>query len=48
VLLDGNLKVESIDPENIKAIVASILEADQAAKPAPPAKSSAKTKKEKK
>jgi thiol:disulfide interchange protein DsbA len=48
VLLDGNLKVESIDPENIKAIVASILEADQAAKPAPPVKSSAKTKKEKK
>ncbi len=45
VLLDGNLKVESIDPENIKAIVASILEADQAQKPAPAGK---KPKREKK
>ncbi len=47
VLLDGNLKVESIDPENIKAIVASILEADQAPKAAP-SKSSGKTKRDKK
>ena len=44
VLLDGNLKVESIDPENIKAIVSSILEGDHAA----PGKPGAATKKEKK
>lgn len=47
VLLDGNLKVESIDPENIKAIVASILEADQVEK-APPPKSGGKAKRDKK
>jgi thiol:disulfide interchange protein DsbA len=47
VLLDGNLKVESIDPDNIKAIVASILEADQAEK-APPSKSGGKAKRDKK
>lgn len=28
VLIDGNIKVESIDPENIKLIVRSILDAD--------------------
>lgn len=47
VLLDGNLKVESIDPENIKAIVASILEADQGEK-APPPKSGGRAKRDKK
>lgn len=48
VILDGNLKVESIDPENIKTIIASILEADQRDKPAPTGKSSGKSKREKK
>ena len=47
VVLDGNLKVESIDPENIKTIVASILEADRAEKPAS-SKSSGKAKRDKK
>jgi len=28
VLIDGNIKVESIDPENIKVIIRSILDAD--------------------
>lgn len=48
VLLDGNLKVESIDPENIKTIIASILEADKAATPAASGKSGGKSKREKK
>ena len=28
VLIDGNIKVETIDPENIKTIIRSILDAD--------------------
>jgi thiol:disulfide interchange protein DsbA len=28
VLIDGNIKVENIDPENIKLIIRSILESD--------------------
>jgi thiol:disulfide interchange protein DsbA len=28
VLLDGNIKVESIDPENLKTVIQSILDAD--------------------
>jgi thiol:disulfide interchange protein DsbA len=29
VLLDGNIKVENIDPENLKVIIGSILDADK-------------------
>ena len=28
VLLDGNIKVEKIDPENLKMVIRSILDAD--------------------
>ncbi|MBI5855616.1 MAG: DsbA family protein [Nitrospirae bacterium] len=48
ILLDGNLKMESIDPDNIKTIIASILEADKAEKPATTGKSGGKSKREKK
>jgi hypothetical protein len=29
VLIDGNIKAESIDPENLKMIIQSILDADK-------------------
>ncbi|TKB81425.1 MAG: disulfide bond formation protein DsbA [Nitrospira sp.] len=48
VLLDGNLKVESIDPENIKTIIASILDADKAANTAATGKSGGQSKREQK
>jgi len=29
LLLDGNIKVEKIDPENVKVVIQSILDADK-------------------
>ena len=29
LLLDGNIKIEKIDPENVKVVIQSILDADK-------------------